>query len=310
MFQGMHYVYAVYQEKSFTKAAARLYISQPSLSGAVKKIEEQLGFAIFDRSTVPLRVTDLGKEYIRSIEIIMDVENGFRNFINDVNDVKKGSFSIGGTNLFISYVLPSLLSTFMQKYPLIDVNIMEASSNELAEHLNNGDIDLLLDNVYMNEQIFEKKYICNEHLLLTVPSQLDINNQVRKYAMTAADIRAGMHINSHIQAVPLEVFHDARFILQKAGNDTRIRAEHLCRDSNFTPNICLELDQQITAYNLSCAGLGISFCGDVLINHVPANADVLYYKLANQEALRTVNLFYKRGRYLPRAAREFLSIIP
>ena len=112
MFQGMDYIYEVYKEMSFSKAAKNLYISQPSLSAAVKKAEAQIGFPIFDRSTTPIRLTELGREYIRSVEIIKDVENGFRNYVSDVNGLKNGSLSIGGTHLFASYVLPSLISKF------------------------------------------------------------------------------------------------------------------------------------------------------------------------------------------------------
>ena len=71
MFQGMHYVYEVYKEMSFSKAARNLFISQPSLSAAVKKAEKQIGFPIFDRSSNHIQLTELGKEYIRSIEIII-----------------------------------------------------------------------------------------------------------------------------------------------------------------------------------------------------------------------------------------------
>ena len=88
MFQGMHYVYEVYKEMSFSKAARNLFISQPSLSAAVKKAEKQIGFSHFDRSSNHIQLTELGKEYIRSIEIIMDVENGFQNYINDMKELK------------------------------------------------------------------------------------------------------------------------------------------------------------------------------------------------------------------------------
>ncbi len=104
MFQGMDYVYEVYKERSFSKAAKNLFISQPSLSAAVKKAEQKIGFPIFDRSSSPIRLTELGKEYIRSIEIIMDVENGFRNYVQDTQDMQTGCVSIGGTNFYASYV--------------------------------------------------------------------------------------------------------------------------------------------------------------------------------------------------------------
>lgn len=61
MFKGKKYVYEVYREKSFSKAAQNLYISQPSLSARIKQIEEQIGEPLFDRSTNPLQLTEIGK---------------------------------------------------------------------------------------------------------------------------------------------------------------------------------------------------------------------------------------------------------
>ena len=71
MFQGMEYIYTVYQEKSFSKAAAALFISQPSLSANVKRVENRIGYPIFDRSTKPLQLTEVGKHYIQAIEKVI-----------------------------------------------------------------------------------------------------------------------------------------------------------------------------------------------------------------------------------------------
>ena len=68
MFQGMEYIYEVYKEKSFSKAAAALFISQPSLSANVKRVENRIGYPIFDRSTKPLQLTEVGKHYIQAVE--------------------------------------------------------------------------------------------------------------------------------------------------------------------------------------------------------------------------------------------------
>ena len=64
MFRWKHYVYEIYKEKSFSKAAQNLYISQPSLSARLKKIEDKIGAPIFDRSTSPIRLTEIGQAYI------------------------------------------------------------------------------------------------------------------------------------------------------------------------------------------------------------------------------------------------------
>ena len=70
MFVWKKYVYEVYKERSFTKAAQNLYISQPSLSARIKKIEEIIGEPLFDRSTTPLQLTEVGKVYIEAAEAV------------------------------------------------------------------------------------------------------------------------------------------------------------------------------------------------------------------------------------------------
>lgn len=100
MFQGMEYIYTVYQEKSFSKAARKLFISQPSLSATVKRVEEHIGYPIFDRSTKPLTLTEFGKRYISSVEQIISVEHEFSSFMNDWGGLKTGKLVLGGSSLF------------------------------------------------------------------------------------------------------------------------------------------------------------------------------------------------------------------
>ncbi len=309
VFQGMYYIYEVYKEMSFSKAAKNLYISQPSLSAAVKKVEQRIGFPVFDRSSSPIQLTDLGKEYIRSIEIIMDVENGFQNYIQDMQDMRSGSLAIGGTNLFASYVLPPLLSRFSEQYPHIHVNLVEANTTELTEKLFSGSLDLLIDNQTMDPDVYGKRFFCEEHLLLAVPSHFTSNEPIRNYALTASDIRSSRHLNSRIPPIPLEFFQNEPFLLLKSGNDTRTRADKICHNAHFIPQVKLELEQQITAYNLSRYGMGISFCGDTLICHVPEDQNLIYYKLNNQDATRDVNFYFKKNRYMTKIITEFLNLI-
>ena len=94
MFQGMEYVYQVYKDKSFSKAAANLFISQPSLSANVKRVEKKVGFPIFDRSTKPLSLTECGKEYIRCVEEILAVEKGFSQFVYDFDNLETGTLTL------------------------------------------------------------------------------------------------------------------------------------------------------------------------------------------------------------------------
>ena len=310
MFQGMHYVYEVYKEMSFSKAAKNLFISQPSLSAAVKKAEAQIGFPVFDRSTNPIRLTELGEEYIRSVENIMDVEKRFCNYVDDIRGLKSGAIAIGGTNLFASYVPPPLLSRFTEQYPLIHVNLVEATTAQLEERLFSGFLDLLIDNQSVDASIYEKTFFCEEHLLLAVPSHFPSNERLKGYALSLSDVKNGRHLEASVPPVPLESFREDAFLLLKSGNDTKARAEKLCRDcGHFAPRIKLEPEQQITAYNLSRYGMGISFNGDILIRHMPDDHRLVYYKLPYPDAVRNVNFYYKRNRYMTRVVREFLKLV-
>ena len=113
MFQGMEYVYEVYLEKSFSKAAEKLFISQPSLSANVKRVEHHIGYPIFDRSTKPLSLTECGVQYIKAVEKIKSIQNEFEGFANDWGDLKKGTLTLGGSNLFSSWILPSLIERWV-----------------------------------------------------------------------------------------------------------------------------------------------------------------------------------------------------
>ena len=95
MFQGMEYVYEVYKEQSFSRAAKKMFISQPSLSATVKRVEEKVGYPIFDRSTKPLGLTELGRKYIQSVEQILSVQSDFYNFVNNWGSLKTGKLILG-----------------------------------------------------------------------------------------------------------------------------------------------------------------------------------------------------------------------
>ena len=79
------YIYAVYQEKSFSKAAKKLYVSQPWLSATIKKAEEELGLALFDRSTNPISLTEAGRYYIEKYEQITAIEEEMIEHFTDLS---------------------------------------------------------------------------------------------------------------------------------------------------------------------------------------------------------------------------------
>lgn len=308
MFQGMEYVYEVYKERSFSKAAQKLYISQPSLSATIKKIESRIGSPLFDRSTTPIQLTECGKEYIRSMEKIMDIESEFENYLNDLNELKTGHIAIGGSNLYTSFVLPPLLTRFTQQYPSVNIRLEEADSAQLKKRLFAGTLDLVIDNCQMDDSIYEGHCFKSEYIFLAVPSSFSSNTKAKAYQLTRDDILSSRFLDDSFPCVPLPLFEQDPFLFLRSGNDTRQRAEQICQLWDFYPRVILKLDQQITAFNLSCFGMGCSFASDTLIRTLSRPVNICYYKLPLQEAHRELYFYHKKNRYITRAIEEFLKI--
>ncbi len=308
MFSNSEYVYEVYKERSFSKAARNLYISQPALSVTIKRIESRIGAPIFDRSTNPICLTECGQKYIEVVKQMMDLQNGFVNYLHDLKDLKTGYLNVGGSNLFTSCILPPIIAEFTRRFPTVEVNVVEANTPLLNQKLMNGSLDLVVDNFVFDSETHTSTLYRVENLLLAVPSSFEINNKITDYQLTTQDVLSKRFLDADISPVPFDMFADQPFIMLKPGNDTRDRALELFAKYQFRPNVVLNLDQLMTAYNVSCSGMGISFVTDTLINNTLHNPNIVLYKLDPEFASRALCFFHKNGKYVTRAMEEFLHI--
>jgi len=309
MFQGMRYVYEVYKERSFSKAAANLFVSQPALSATVIRTEKRIGYPIFDRSAKPLGLTQCGQRYIAAVEEILAAEKGFTDYINDWENLQTGKLILGGSSFFSSWVFPPLIAEFTRCYPKITVAVREENTVALTKRLQEGSVDFILDNCELDSKVFDHFVLEEESILLAVPRTMLVNDRLKEYQVSVEAVKSGAFFKENMPAVPMEAFQSAPFVLLKEENDTGRRAMDICQENQFQPKVLLELDQQMTAYNATCAGMGISFIGDMLISRVPYNPDVVYYKLEGKHCRRKVCFYWKRGRYFSRAMEEFLNLV-
>ena len=309
MFVWKKYVYEVYKERSFTKAAQNLYISQPSLSARIKKIEEIIGEPLFDRSTTPLQLTEVGKVYIEAAEEITQIEQRVENYINDLAGLKTGNLAVGASTLFAAYVVPSLITQFNQKFPDVHIQLIEGNTAELEEMLGSNALDFVIDNYHYDSILYNKELYCEENILLAVPKHFAVNEELGMYQLSYKNIKNKNYLNQKYPAVPLGRFADLPFIMLSQGNDTRTRGDRLCRNVGFKPNIVLEFNQQSTAYMASSTQLGATFISDILVSQLPTFENLVYYKLDGEEAKRKVFFYYKTHKYKTRVMEEFVRMM-
>lgn len=302
-------IYRVYQEKSISKAAQKLFISQPSLSVMIQRIEEEVGVPLFDRTSKPISLTEAGREYIKATEEIMHTEKAFENYLQACQDLQTGSLTIGSNQLLSSLVLPRYIGQFLAKYPKIHLNLVDDNSVVLENMAMAGQLDLVLDNHPLDRNIFEQHIIRRERLLLAVPKDFACNRGMEQYQLSYEDILNGRHLQEKGNCPPLFTFADIPYVTMTRDNETRRRSDEILREAGIKPRIILELDRLVTLYSFVEQGSAASIVSDTLVQYLKASGDgVVFYRLRSEHAQRELYLSYKRNRYYSKAMEAFAQL--
>lgn len=290
-FHQFEYVMALEEEKSFSKAAKKLYISQPSLSQYIMRLEKRLGIKLFDRTTNTLTLTFAGETYLESAKNILSLENRLKQELGDIADSKKGRLTIGIPIPTERYILPLLLPEFYKRFPGIEIIIKEHSASDLEELLMAGKVDIaILHLPIKNEEIvFEPLSV--ERVFLVAPLWYDISHisEVEKQ-----------------QKFDFSYLKDEKFILLKPGQRMRFIADEIFKRAQFTPNILFEIGNLDTAYRLATAGMGFTLIPENTVRFLNTNQYQNHFLI--DDVSFTLALAYRRGEYLTKAAHEFIAI--
>ncbi len=300
------YIYTVYQEGSFSRAAQKLFITQPALSIAVKKVEDAIGLPIFDRTKKPLSLTDAGRIYIEAIMKIqlMELERDKR--LNDIRNLETGLIRIGGTHYLNSYILPPYLVSFSRQYPGIKLDIEERSSFETARMLAGNEVDL----TFSCSPSMIRHYPCypmfEDHIVLAVPPAHPFNEEYREAALSAEDIVNGKHLESGCRKISIHDTKDLEIIILRKGNNLRERVLEMYHNEGLEPRAKLDLNQLVTAFHLAEAGLGANFTCDKVVR---ATSTAIFYALDNPLATREFYVLTPREAYISVAVQKMIELL-
>lgn len=309
MNHSMTYIYEVYKEKSFSQAAKNLFISQPALSACIKKTETEIGLQIFDRNSLPIRLTEAGELYIQAIQKIMSAEKELNQQLNELSNLERGHLIIAGANFFSAYMLPPIIHAFIRKYPGIDIELMESDSNTLYTEALQDNIDLILDAGTCDNNLFSSEFLFTERILFAVPKSNPINKKHLDVALSYDDIINNRHLDSACRPVSMKAFREERLILLKKGHDMHTRSIAICEHAGFKPQNAMYLNQLSTAANMGAQGLGCCFLTDTLIKNIPLKRDSLvFYTLKDKVAHRDMFIAYQKGIRKTKAMDCFIQL--
>lgn len=303
----MLYVYTVWQQGSFSKAAEKLYLTQPALSIAIHKIEKELGMPLFDRKRRPLELTDAGKIYLDTIRKMQLLEREQQQKLQDIQNLVTGTVRLGGTHYLNAYILPELLVGFNRKYPGVTLQILENSSFTLGEMIRRRELDMTFSCKPELIQEYPHYPMFEDRILLAVPRENPLHQRYGKTALTAQQVPEGRHLDEDCPKAPLEWFADEEFILLSEGNNLHERAWQMFTEAGIHPHVKLVLNQLVTAFHLAEAAMGVTFVSDRII--YPHNDRLLYYPLQSTIANRLFYILLPKNAYVPVAVRNMVLYI-
>jgi DNA-binding transcriptional LysR family regulator len=277
----LRYFVAVAELLSFTKAAARCHVSQPSLSQQIQKLELDLGVQLLDRLGRRIKLTDAGEAFYDRATAALDAINDAKTCVQTSLDWQKGAITVGAIHTIAPYLLPDVVRRLTKRFPLAQVTVEEQLTEELVANCLAGELDVGIVALPIAEQRVRAESLFTEKLVAAVPTDSSL---ARNSRLTLDDVTSE----------PFVLLDDMHCL----GRQTL----QLCADRNCAPAVSCRTAQLLTVQELVALGQGVSLVPEMAANR---NRDkrVVYRSLDGPPVEREIGMIW-RPRYRPRRLVE------
>jgi LysR family transcriptional regulator, transcription activator of glutamate synthase operon len=283
----LSYLVALAEERHFTRAAAREHVAQPALSQQIKRLEQELGLGLVERSTRHVRITDAGQLLVARAKRILAETDAARAELEALKGVESGRVSVGAMHTMGPIDVSLVLAIFHERHPAVELTVREQSSEELAAMLRHDEVDLAFLSV--TEQIESEglalHQLVSEELVAVLPSD---------------------HRNARRRRLAMAQLADEEFISFRAGARLRELLESAGQHAGFEPKIKLESNESSRIRRLVARGMGVAILPRS--DATAPGADVAVVALADPQLSRDITLAWRRDRRQPPAVAAFLEL--
>lgn len=175
--QQLEYIVAVDNCRHFLKAAEKCFVTQATLSMMIKKLEEELGVKIFDRSHQPVIPTETGNKIIAQAKIIIQENNRMKEIVKEEQGQLSGELKIGIIPTLAPYLLPLFIQSFLKKYPSVRLKISELTTSNIIQKLEHRDLDVALLSTPLNLAFLKEEILFYEPFIAYTSSKDTILNK-------------------------------------------------------------------------------------------------------------------------------------
>jgi LysR family transcriptional regulator, hydrogen peroxide-inducible genes activator len=295
----LEYIVAVANYESFSAAAEHCFVTQPTLSMQIQKLEDELGVLIFDRSKHPIAITETGEKIIKQAKIILQESNRLQNVVENETGEFTGRLRIGIIPTIAPYLLPMFLQPIIKKYPTVEVIVNEIITDEIVSYLKKDKIDVGILALPINQAGIEEETLYFEPFIGYIPEGHKLFD---KESLVVDDIDID------------------ELLLLEEGHCFREQALKLCgsseRDiSNKTNKVLFESGNLDTLKKLVEKNFGITLLPYLALQYITdSNNQKLVKQFSPPIPKREIGLVYNKSisktRLLAALKNEVLNVIP
>ncbi len=262
LYEKLDYVLAIAEEENLTRAAQKLYISQPTLTMYLNRLEESLGVKLFDRKKNPIKLTEAGKYYIKKMNEIAVQEQLLRSEIRTVSNPAE-NFSIAMGRVRGHHWLPPLVRTLTEKYPQLNIQAVQTTKANAFQMLSNGHLDLALGSYpqSMLQTSQARLPLCKQ--LLSREAMLLVAH--KKFRLVPEDKRASMSPD-HPYVIEPQGLNHLPFIAPIASNAMYYNYNNLLKENEITPGRTITILNMSTGLSMVAEGLGVQLINASILN--------------------------------------------
>ncbi|PYK07565.1 MAG: hypothetical protein DME67_00290 [Verrucomicrobia bacterium] len=279
----LRYFVAVADEGSFSRAAAKVRVAQPSLSQQIRKLEAEVGQPLFDRLPRSVVLTEAGRCFIDYARQILASIGDARRCVDELKDEVAGRLAVGAIPTIAPYVLPELVVTFQKHYPEVTLEIIEDVTDGITRRIEAGELDVALASTCQQSPTLRRESLGNEPLLALVPEG---------------------HPLAKKTLVELDDLKSQRFLLLHEMHCLSQQVHHLLESRRLHPEIALAGSQLSTIANMVAAEIGVSIVPLMMVNH-QATPGCVSLPFAPPVPERDLNVLYNPLRFQSKAAAAF-----
>lgn len=283
----LRYLVALCEERSFTRAAAREHVAQPALSQQIRRLEEELGVALVERTTRSVAITDAGELLIARARRALAELEAARDDLLRLKGIRSGRVNVGVMHTMGPIDISLVLAVFHGRYPEVELIVREQSSEELAELLRVDELDLAFLSVTerVESHGLSLHQLVSEELVVMLPRG---HRLARRRTLRIGELA------------------EEEFISYREGSRIRELLVGAAKQAGFEPNVKLESNESQRVRRLVARGMGVAILP--ASDAVAPGAPVWVVRLRAPALTRDITLAWRAQRRLPPAATEFLAL--